>query len=218
MKNDTAAKVIGSADNRARGPPTDILTLCTPNASAFKGLIDESQGESGTDAGSAEAARHCGAPSLSGRPGAARWARQIRPHHQPWNQRAYSRSAQHLQCDPRFHRRVDALPFTVHLEHGFFSYQPNLFEALARYNSYQTLGTWVGPVAVKPRTLGAEALGVSHPQRQDDASLGRAAAQAARHRVLHSDSGRVRAHAAQQCQGSLPAPRRCGILPRPGGL
>jgi hypothetical protein len=37
------------------------------------------------------------------------------------------------------------LPFTVHLEHGFFNYQPNLFDALARYNSYQTLGTWVGP-------------------------------------------------------------------------
>jgi hypothetical protein len=32
-----------------------------------------------------------------------------------------------------------ALPFTVHLEHGFFNYQSNLSEALARYNSYQTL-------------------------------------------------------------------------------
>ena len=40
---------------------------------------------------------------------------------------------------------LHALPFTVHLEHGFFNYQPNLFDALARYNSYQTLGTWVGP-------------------------------------------------------------------------
>jgi hypothetical protein len=40
---------------------------------------------------------------------------------------------------------LHALPFTVHLEHGFFNYQPNLFEALAHYNSYQTLGTWVGP-------------------------------------------------------------------------
>ncbi len=40
---------------------------------------------------------------------------------------------------------LHALPFTVHLEHGFFNYQPNLFEALARYNSYETLGTWVGP-------------------------------------------------------------------------
>src|SRR6516164_9925377 len=39
---------------------------------------------------------------------------------------------------------LHALPFTVHLEHGFFNYQPNLFDALARYNSYQTLGTWVG--------------------------------------------------------------------------
>jgi hypothetical protein len=33
----------------------------------------------------------------------------------------------------------------VHLEHGFFNYQPNFFEALARYNSYETLGLWVGP-------------------------------------------------------------------------
>ena len=40
---------------------------------------------------------------------------------------------------------VHAVPFTVHLEHGFFNYQPNFFEALARYNSYQTLGIWVGP-------------------------------------------------------------------------
>ena len=37
------------------------------------------------------------------------------------------------------------MPFTVHLEHGFFNYQPNFFEALARYNSYETLGVWVGP-------------------------------------------------------------------------
>jgi hypothetical protein len=40
---------------------------------------------------------------------------------------------------------MHALPFTVHLEHGFFNYQPNLFDALARYNSYKTLGIWVGP-------------------------------------------------------------------------
>ena len=40
---------------------------------------------------------------------------------------------------------LHALPFTVHLEHGFFNYQPNVFEALARYNSYKTLGIWVGP-------------------------------------------------------------------------
>lgn len=38
---------------------------------------------------------------------------------------------------------LHALPFTVHLEHGFFNYQPNLFYALARYNSYKTLGIWV---------------------------------------------------------------------------
>jgi hypothetical protein len=40
---------------------------------------------------------------------------------------------------------IHAVPFTVHLEHGFFNYQPNFFEALARYNSYETLGVWVGP-------------------------------------------------------------------------
>ena len=38
-----------------------FLTLCTPNVSVFKGLIDESQGESGTDAASPEPA-----PSLRG--------------------------------------------------------------------------------------------------------------------------------------------------------
>ncbi len=38
---------------------------------------------------------------------------------------------------------LHGLPFTVHLDHGFFNYQPNLFEALARYNSYRTLGIWV---------------------------------------------------------------------------
>src|SRR5262245_22880856 len=40
---------------------------------------------------------------------------------------------------------IHAVPFTVHLEHGFFNYQPNFFDALARYNSYETLGVWVGP-------------------------------------------------------------------------
>jgi hypothetical protein len=40
---------------------------------------------------------------------------------------------------------VHAVPFTVHLEHGFFNYQPNFFSALAHYNSYETLGIWVGP-------------------------------------------------------------------------
>jgi|SRR5579864_5196792 len=40
---------------------------------------------------------------------------------------------------------LHALPFTVHLEHGFFNYQPNFFEALARYNSYRTLGVWLSP-------------------------------------------------------------------------
>lgn len=39
---------------------------------------------------------------------------------------------------------VHAVPFTVHVNHGFFNYQPNFFECLARYNSYETLGLWVG--------------------------------------------------------------------------
>ena len=40
---------------------------------------------------------------------------------------------------------LHAVPFTVHLEHGFFNYQPNFFEALAKHNGYETLGVWVGP-------------------------------------------------------------------------
>jgi len=40
---------------------------------------------------------------------------------------------------------LHALPFTMHLEHGFFNYQPNVFDALARFNSYRTFGVWVGP-------------------------------------------------------------------------
>jgi hypothetical protein len=40
---------------------------------------------------------------------------------------------------------LHAVPFTVHLEHGFFNYQPNFFSALGRYNDYETLGIWVGP-------------------------------------------------------------------------
>jgi len=40
---------------------------------------------------------------------------------------------------------LHAVPFTVHLEHGFFNYQPNFFQALARYNSYNVIGVWVGP-------------------------------------------------------------------------
>lgn len=39
---------------------------------------------------------------------------------------------------------LHTVPFTVQLEHGFFNYQPNLFDALAQYNSYRTLGMWIG--------------------------------------------------------------------------
>jgi hypothetical protein len=40
---------------------------------------------------------------------------------------------------------MHAQTFTVHLEHGFFNYQPVFFRALARANAYETLGVWVGP-------------------------------------------------------------------------
>ena len=40
---------------------------------------------------------------------------------------------------------LHAVPFTVHVDHGFFNYQPNFFEALAKYNSYEVSGIWVGP-------------------------------------------------------------------------
>lgn len=39
---------------------------------------------------------------------------------------------------------LHALPYLGQLDHGFFNYQPNLFDALARYNSYRTVGMWVG--------------------------------------------------------------------------
>lgn len=34
-------------------------------------------------------------------------------------------------------------PFLGCLDHGFFNFQPNFFEALARFNSYDILGIWV---------------------------------------------------------------------------
>src|SRR5712692_7039468 len=40
---------------------------------------------------------------------------------------------------------LHAVPFTVHLEHGFFNYDVDFFTAIARANGYQTLGVWVGP-------------------------------------------------------------------------
>jgi hypothetical protein len=40
---------------------------------------------------------------------------------------------------------ISAVPFMGYVDHGFFSYHPNFFECLARYNSYETLGLWVGP-------------------------------------------------------------------------
>ncbi len=34
-------------------------------------------------------------------------------------------------------------PFIGFFEHGFFNYQPNFFQAIARYNAYEMLGLWV---------------------------------------------------------------------------
>jgi len=39
---------------------------------------------------------------------------------------------------------LHAVPFHGHINHGFFNYQPCLFESLARFNSYEILGMWVG--------------------------------------------------------------------------
>jgi hypothetical protein len=40
---------------------------------------------------------------------------------------------------------LHAVPFNGQFEHGFFNYQPNFFDSLARYNSYKMLGVWIGP-------------------------------------------------------------------------
>ena len=37
------------------------------------------------------------------------------------------------------------LPFIGCVDHGFFTYQPNFFYALARFNSYELLGVWFNP-------------------------------------------------------------------------
>lgn len=41
---------------------------------------------------------------------------------------------------------LHALPFLGSIDHGFFNYNPNLFWALARFNSYEMLGLWINPV------------------------------------------------------------------------
>jgi hypothetical protein len=114
---------------------------------------------------------------------------------------------------------LHALPFTVHLEHGFFSYQPNLFDALARYNSYQTLGTWVGPdwspsslVPWEPRLLEFLTLNAKTTRISWSGCSASCTTPSSAFRL------RVRAHAAGKCQGSLPARRRWGILQRPESL
>jgi hypothetical protein len=115
---------------------------------------------------------------------------------------------------------LHALPFTVHLEHGFFNYQPNLFDALARYNSYETLGTWVGPdwslsslVPWEPRlleflTLSAKTthLLVVLQKKLHDTEF------------LHPDPGRLRTHAAGERSRPLSACGRRPVLQtRPAG-
>ncbi|MEQ8228954.1 MAG: hypothetical protein RIA64_12785 [Rhodospirillales bacterium] len=40
---------------------------------------------------------------------------------------------------------IHALPFLGSIDHGFFNYNPNLFWALARFNSYEMIGLWVNP-------------------------------------------------------------------------
>ena len=40
---------------------------------------------------------------------------------------------------------LHAVPFTAHLEHGFFNYNVDFFSTIARANSYRTLGVWIGP-------------------------------------------------------------------------
>lgn len=41
---------------------------------------------------------------------------------------------------------LHAVPFLGGIDHGFFNYNPNFFTALARFNSYEVLGLWLGPV------------------------------------------------------------------------
>ena len=37
---------------------------------------------------------------------------------------------------------IHAIPF-IFIDHGFFNYQPSIFKAIAKYNSYETLGVWL---------------------------------------------------------------------------
>ena len=36
-------------------------------------------------------------------------------------------------------------PFVGCVDHGFFTYQPNFYYALSRYNGYEVLGLWLNP-------------------------------------------------------------------------
>ncbi len=38
---------------------------------------------------------------------------------------------------------LHVIPFIGFFDHGFFNYQPNFFQAIARFNAYEMLGLWV---------------------------------------------------------------------------
>ena len=45
------------------------------------------------------------------------------------------------------------VPFHGHVHHGFFNYQPCLFESLARFNSYEILGLWLQLSRARPSMI-----------------------------------------------------------------
>ena len=46
---------------------------------------------------------------------------------------------------------LHGVPFMGYLDHGFFSYHPNFFYSLAKYNSYEIVGLWIGLKAGIPQ-------------------------------------------------------------------
>ncbi len=49
----------------------------------------------------------------------------------------------HDLASPHGGLMLSVSPFIGWVEHGFFNYQPNFFNALARFNGYEVLGLWV---------------------------------------------------------------------------
>ncbi len=75
---------------------------------------------------------------------------------------------------------LNAGPFIGCLEHGFFNYQPNFFKAIARYNAYEVLGTWINRlpqvdlvslVDNVPLVLGQDYVIVSLARKTSDAAF-----------------------------------------------